>query len=1110
MTESITNLSAADRESMLDAVQDRLADGARRADIGPRPADRPAPASFAQRRHWFSDRLRPGDPAYNVPLALRLEGRLDIAALEAALVAVCTRHEVLRSTFRELDGEPFLHVGPPPADLLRVVERPPSSGVAGWLRAAAFTPFDLSTGPLLRAELLTESPMSHVLLLVAHHSVIDGWSLGLLLAELDAHYTAATGGDVPAVPALPVQYADFAAWQRDRTAENVGADLDYWRVRLAGAPPVLTLPTDPPDGAGVDGRHDGNREDDGREVDGKGAQGGWVRRRLPDALVGRLRELAAGVDGTMFVVLQAAFGTVLGRWAGTDDVVIGAPVASRPRPEVKHLIGDFLNTLPLRVRSEPDDDFDTLLRRVRADTVDGLAHQGLPFEQLVEDLRPERSRTVSPIFQVLLNHSDTIAAPRTLGDVTATPVVIGQPPSKFPLTLYADEQDAGLTLDAVFRTELYYPDRMSELLRQVEQLLDRASADPHRPLAEIGLAAPNDPVLPDPAVPLPAPEQPSLATLFACRVATAPEAPAVEFGDLALSYAQLAARVEAVAAAVEMLPGRAASPVVAVSGAHSAGTVAAALAVLTSGGVLLTLDPRLPRLRRQAMLTAAGAARLVRVGDAEQVGGDGLDVLRVGDDGSCLATEPGAQPSDVEVPAPVDDPAAAYVFFTSGSTGTPKAVVGRASGLSHFLLWQRDEFGIGPGDRAGQLTGLSFDVVLRDMLTPLISGATLVVPAHDRDVLPPNLPRWLAEQAVTVVHAVPSLLETWLADGFGDGAAPRLRLTFSAGEALTGHLATRWRAATGDGQVVNLYGPTETTLAKLAHRVPARPSPGVQPIGGPVPGAQALILNVAGTGAAVGEVGQIVLRTPFRSLGYAAGPPSQGPTVWTVNPATGDPDDVLYATGDLGRFRLDGSLDILGRADRQVKIRGVRVEPDEVAAVLGRHPAVQQAAVTAVPDQHGVPTLAAYLVAPGHTSGTASQVRGYLGKRLPPAAVPSSFLFVEQIPRTANGKTDWAALPTPTTGAEQVAYLAPGSPLERTVADVVAALLHRDRVGLHDGFFALGGHSLLAMQLVSRLADATGVVLPLQQVFETPTVAGLARALRDLGAADGTVDEVTG
>ncbi|HST64697.1 MAG TPA: condensation domain-containing protein, partial [Mycobacteriales bacterium] len=478
MTDSLTDLTPEQREAFLDAVQDRLTARAGADAIRPRDPAQPAPASYSQRRHWFLDRLQPGNVAYNVPLVARVRGPLDVAALEAALVAVIERHEVLRTTLHELDGEPVQRVGPPPATVLAVADPAEAADVAGWVRRVAFAPFDLSAGPLLRAALLAEAPDRHVLVLAAHHAVIDGWSLGLLLRELDAHYRAARSGRPADVPALEVQYADFAVWQRGRAAADVRSDLDYWLDRLAGAPATLDLPAD---GGGGGGSTDG----------------GTVRLALDPAAGRRIRALCADTGTTPFMVLLAAAADVLGRWAGSDDVVLGAPVVGRPRPEVEPLVGDFLNTLALRVGLDGDGlDFATLLERVRRAGVDGYAHAALPFEQLVEAIQPERSTSVSPIFQVLVNSTSTVPLGDRLGEAELDLLDLADPPSKFPLTLYLreDEDSGAFVLDAVFQSARYSPARMLLLLRQVARLLDQVLADPQRPLAECSLVLPGDPV----------------------------------------------------------------------------------------------------------------------------------------------------------------------------------------------------------------------------------------------------------------------------------------------------------------------------------------------------------------------------------------------------------------------------------------------------------------------------------------------------------------------------------------------------------------------------------------------------------------------------------------
>ncbi|MEU6810474.1 amino acid adenylation domain-containing protein [Streptomyces sp. NPDC046831] len=1080
MTENLSELSAEERERLLDLLQDEAADA---------PSDRipaaagegPAPASYAQRRLWFVDRFDPGNPAYNVPLAARIRGDLDLDALAAALRMVVDRHDVLRTTFREADGGPVQVVAEPGEVELPVLDAERTGPVDEWITTETLRVFDLTEGPLLRAAVLREAADSHVLLLVAHHTVVDGWSLGVVMRELGAFYAELSAGRTPEPGEPPVQYADFASWQRRRLedGEHTG-DLAYWREALHGAPPVPALPQDGP-------------------VPGTERYAGEVRsaRVAPGTLTG-LRALGASSGASTFMIVLAAFQLLLGRLAGTGDVVVGVPTAGRSRPELAGSVGCFLNTLALRADLGGEPTFRGLVQRVGRSTLAAYEHQELPFELLVEELRPERSATHTPFFQVMFNHTNTVEATDRLGPLPLEFLELSRPPAKFPLTLYARETGEELVLEAVFQTALYHPERIAHLLGQLVRLLEQAVAAPDTAVSRYSLVLPgSEGALPDPAEPQKAELQPTVRELVYAQVRRTPGAAAVECGGQRWSYAELWERAEAIRTSLGLDPDGAERPVVAVSGRRSPALAAAMLAVLAGGGVLVSVDPLLPRLRQQSLLSRSGATRVVLVtapedGEDSPLRRDGMGVVEVPRDTGRPLGAPGPHE-----PGRTYGSEAGYLFFTSGTTGVPKGVLGRESGLTHFLTWQRDTFGVGPGDRTAFLTGLSFDVVLRDLLLPLVSGATLCVPERGDALLPGALLGWLAEQRITALHTVPALATAWLAEHPADSPGPSaVRLVFFAGEPLTDALVARWRATCPGSAVVNLYGPTETTLAACSWTVPERPAAGVQPVGRPLPGGQALVMNESGTRCGIGEVGEIVIRTPYRSLGYLAAEEAEtgARAAWQPNPATGDPEDLLYHTGDLGRYGLDGTLEILGRRDRQVKIRGVRIEPDEVAAVLAKHPGVRQAVVAARSVRDGEILLTAYAVAATEPAPTPAQLRGYLGKRLPAAAVPAVCLFVDAVPVTANGKTDWAALPKPEAAVEEE-WVPPRSGTEQRLAAIVAELLGVDRVGAHSGFFALGGHSLLAMQLVSRIADTFGVTLPLKAVFESPTVAGLAELI---------------
>jgi len=600
-------------------------------------------------------------------------------------------------------------------------------------------------------------------------------------------------------------------------------------------------------------------------------------------------------------------------------------------------------------------------------------------------------------------------------------------------------------------------------------------------------------LLPELSTPIPCPRHAPLVETILDRAREAPSAPAVECDGRSHTYDQLRIRFTAVAQAL-IARGVRAGDVVAVTGARSFGVVAAMLGVMQAGGVLLTLDPRLPVRRRTAMVEQARARWLVKLDGTDLDGLPAAGTLAIASDGSLLEASP---PDSLLPTVGPDDPA--YLFFTSGSTGTPKAVLGRHGGLAHFLAWQRSTFEVGPGDRASQLTALSFDVVLRDTFLALGAGATLCIP-DESDVLDPSrIVPWLRERAVTTIHVVPSLARLWL-DHLPEGRAiPSLRRVFFAGEPLTDSLVERWRARVHDGgAIVNLYGPTETTLAKCWHLVPEAPQAGVQPIGRPLPQTQVLILDAARRLCGLDVAGEIAIRTPFRTLGYLDNPTANA-TAFVRNPARDDPEDLVYLTGDSGRLRSDGLLEIRGRIDNQIKIRGVRIEPAEVEACLARHPRVAQAVVVGREDARGDKRLVAYVVERGDAVVDGEVVQGYaawLRERLAEPMVPSAFVRLERLPLNANGKVDKRALPEPGPAIGHAGDAAqPESELHRRMATVWQDLLGVSAVGIDDNFFDIGGHSLLAVQAVRLTEAATGVACTLPDLFAAPTIRALARRL---------------
>jgi amino acid adenylation domain-containing protein len=1045
-----------------------------------RPAERSPsgesvfPASFAQERLWLLDRVEPGGSAYNVARAFRLRGPLDPGALSRALDLLAARHETLRTVLRAPAGAPVQVILPARSVPVEVVDVPPAPDAAGETRSAMLErihrPFDLERGPLWRTTLLRVAPEEHVLLFVFHHIVIDEWSVGVFFRELGTAYASLIHGKNPDLPPLPVQYAEFAAAQRDSSAA-FEARLSYWRDRMAGAPDSAGLPTD------------------GRRGERSPALAGTVSHRVPRRVERALESLSRREGTSLFMTLLAAFQLLLSRLSGQSDVVVGFPMVERPRVETEGLIGLFLNTLVLRTDLSGSPTFRELLRRVRDGALDAFAHE-VPFERLVEALHPPREVSRTPLFQVFFNMLHVDAAAPLFPGVEVEAIGLPDPGARFDLTLYAAPRDDGIRLCAVYDDALFDAGRIAGMLEQLAGLLEQAAAQPDAATVSYTLRTPASRIiLPDPSIRLEAPPTRPAAEEVCARAAERPEAPALVGGGRVVTYAELEARSRSIARAL-VARGAASGDVVALTGPRSPGTVMGMLGVLRCGGVLLNLDLGLPAARRAQMLSESRARFLLRVGARGDMEAAGLveEVVEVGADGSI--EDPGTEIALPEV-GPRDP---AYLFFTSGTEGVPKGVLGTQQGLAHFLAWQRREFHVGPSDRCAQVTPLSFDVVLRDVFLPLTSGASLHFADPGTDPLSGRLLGWMDEEGITVAHAVPAVAEAWLASMPSGFHGRSLRVLFFAGEPLNESLVRRWRSVAGTRtDLVNLYGPTETTLARCVFVVPDPPAPGVQPVGRAIADSQALVLGEGDRLCGIGEPGEIVLRTPLRTLGYVNAPAEQARRFFP-NPWRQDPSDLLYRTGDRGRYRPDGQLEILGRLDDQVKIRGVRVEPAEVAAQISRHPDVRGCAVL-LRHVAGEPALVAYVAGMPDSPESAIELRAHVARALPPAMVPAQFVFLPVLPLTANGKVDRAALPDPPIRRGSHASPAPQTAIEQIVASIWSSVLDVDRVGASDDFFELGGQSLKAAQVVSRAGQALGIDVPVRLLFEDPTLSRFAAAI---------------
>ncbi|MCP2256430.1 non-ribosomal peptide synthase domain TIGR01720/amino acid adenylation domain-containing protein [Streptoalloteichus tenebrarius] len=1030
--------------------------------------DGPWPLSAAQQRLWFLHEMEPDSIEYVVPKILRLSGDLDVDALRTTVNGLVARHAALRTTFDSVDGEAVQRVHP--MSELGVVDVPlvdrsaeGEAALAAELLDEARRPFDLRRGPVFRARLIRLAPREHVLVLAMHHIVTDGWSIGLLVNDLNALYAAATRGAAPDLPPPGPTYTDFAVWQRDQLASpRLARQLDYWREKLAGLSP-LELPTDLPRPAVRD------------------PSGACHTFLVPESVVARLRTLGAERGATLFTVLVAAAKVLLARHCGTRDVAVGTASSGRTEADLEQVAGFFVNTLVLRSTVDEDASFARFLDTVRETVLDASAHEEAPFQWLVDALRPDRDLARSPLVDVVVNLQNT--PPPVLGmpglrvsDVMPPTLVCGT-----DLVLDFVEGEAGLTGYLRYNTSLFTAGTARRLAERLATLLAAVAVDPDRPVAEL-------PVLPADEHALVTAEWPGLGSgpaprttpeLFAEQVAATPDATALVFEDRAVSYAELDERANRLA---HLLRARGAGPerLVGVALPRSVEMVVAVLAAQKAGAGYLPLDPDYPVERLRMMVEDADPVLVLTTGDAAGRLPATAPVLALDDPevGTALAGLPGTAPADVDLrPHHV-----AYVIYTSGSTGRPKAVVVTHTGVQDMVAVQRDLLGAGPDTRVLQFASLSFDGAFWELVLALLSGGTLVLATAEQRLPGEPLAELIATHRITHLNLPPTAVAA-----LPSGAIPPGVKLVVCGEACPPALAEAF--STGR-TMINGYGPTESTVcATLSGPLtPADAATGVVPIGRPIPSVRAYVLDDRLRPVPVGVPGELYLAGTRLARGYLH---QEALTAQRfVADPFGRPGERMYRTGDRARWLPDGRLEFAGRADDQVKLRGFRIELGEVEAALGRHPHVAQAAAAVRKDTLGITRLVGYLVCEGEPD--LAGVRAHLRERLPEHMVPTAFVVLDELPLTVNGKIDRRALPTPSGDREEgLDYVAPRTEAERVLAGVWAELLGVDRVGVTDNFFDLGGDSILGLQVVAR-ARSAGLDLTPKQMFLRQTIAELA------------------
>jgi amino acid adenylation domain-containing protein len=1035
------------------------------------------PLSFAQERLWFIDRMEPGSAVYSIPVARRLGGALDVAALERALGEIVRRHEALRTTFAGVDGSPVQVIAPfggfalPVEDLSALGEADREAALGRRAGEEARRAFDLAAGPLFRAALLRLGAEDHVLLLSMHHIVSDGWSMGVLFRELSALYAAYRDGGESPLPELAVQYADYAVWQREQLeGEALDRQLAYWRERLAGAPELLELPTDHPRPAV------------------QTSSGAHERIELPGELVERLRALGRSEGATLYMVLLGAFQVLLSRYSGSEDIVVGSPIAGRTRKEVEELIGFFVNTLVLRTDLGGDPGFRETLRRAREVTLGAYEHQEVPFEKLVAELQPERSLGHSPLFQVMFSFDDASGAGSVLPGLATESVDAKVETAKFDLSLGLAEGPGGGGGSLSYNTDLFDRAAAERMARHLERVLDQVAADPDVRLSELDLldGAERRQVVEEwSATRAPHPAGLCIHQLVEAQVERTPDAAAVVFKGETLTYRELNERANRLARHLRRL-GVGPEARVGVCLERGPEMVVSVLATLKAGGAYVPLDPAYPAERLAFMLADSAAAVLLTEeglrGRFPAPAGTRVVCPTVAETESGEDLEGGAEPGSL-----------AYVIYTSGSTGTPKGVAVEHRALVNYIAHAAAGFAIRAGDRVLQFASISFDIAAEEIFTTLVSGATLVLRTEEMLETPQSFweaaERWgvsVMDLPTAVWHHVSPHLDA------RPGALPEsLRLMVIGGEAALPERVRAWQAATGGRvRLLNSYGPTETTIVATLWEAP--PSGGVSrvPIGRPAPNTRCYVLDAAMRPAAVGVPGELYVGGAQVARGYLDRPAATAER-FVPDPLAAEPGARLYRTGDRARWRADGELEYLGRLDAQVKVRGFRIELGEIEGALRRSEGVADCVVVAREDVPGEKRLVAYVVGGVEARG----LRENLRRELPEYMVPAAFVALERLPLTPNGKLDRRALPAPEGDAyARRSYEAPLGEVETALSGIWAEVLAVGRVGRWDHFFELGGHSLLAIRLIERMRRV-GLYMDVRALFTTPVLAELALAV---------------
>jgi len=1101
LMEQIARLSPEKRAMLELKLQERLQRGNNIDRVVRGETRETAPLTFAQQRFWFLEQFEPELALYNEWAAVRLSGPLNITALKQSIQALVRRHEALRTTIAVRHEQPVQVIAP---DMIVPVQEITLRGTAEaerWdeaMRQAAEEiqrPFDLTHGPLFRVRLFHLDERDHLLLLTFHHSIIDAWSATILYRELGVLYRAFSQKQPPLLPELPVQYADFATWQQQwLQSAAYEAQLAYWKNQLADLSP-LQLPTDRP------------------RPPKQTYRGARQSIRFSAPLLESLNSLSRQEGVSLFVTLLAAFQTLLHRYTGQDDIVVGSPIAGRGRSEIEGLIGCFINTLALRSDFSGNPTFRALLGRVRSTVLDALAHQELPFEKLVETLQPERDPSRNPLFQVMLVLNNTKLNLNQFGELEASPVAFESPTAKFDLTLAVTEFETGLKAHLEYNTDLFDPATIERMVGHLETLLAGIVADSDQHISDLPILTEierQQMLVEWNATQTDYPKDMCIHQWFEQQVERTPSAVAVVFEDQHLTYQELNARANQVAHHLQSL-GVGQEALVGICVERSLELLVGVLGILKAGGAYVPLDPSYPPERLAFILQdAAISVLMTQASLQESLPPTTAQVVCLDSHWPQIAKQ-----NRDNLVAQIQPDNLAYVIYTSGSTGTPKGVMVQHDNVVRLFTATEQWFHFNASDVWTLFHSYAFDFSVWEIWGALLYGGRLVIIPYWVSRSPTTFYQLLCEQGVTVLNQTPSAFRQliWAEETLGvqDGLA--LRYVIFGGEALEPTSLQPWFERHGDTspQLINMYGITETTV-HVTYR-PVTQADSVQPaslIGGAIPDLHLYILNPHQQLVPIGIPGELYVGGAGVSRGYLHRPQlteerfvKMGHLPFTIydelNPHEGQVSNIrneklLYRTGDLVRRLPNGDIEYLGRIDNQVKIRGFRIELGEIEMALSRHPAVKEAVVVMREDTSGDRGLVAYVALADAPEDAPAALRAHLRQTLPDYMIPSVFVRLDTLPLTPNGKVNRRALPNPAIVQQPAAvdFTPPGTPAEEAVTAIWREVLRLEQIDINDDFFDLGGHSLLATQVISRCRERFQVEMPLRDLFEAPTIAGLA------------------